>query len=92
MTGLRIEPDELRTIDRIESALQNVVGNVPLRCRRTHEGYQIQIDDAILRNMDQAEQVEALLCARRSAGTSGTVVGLAPYVRGSAFLQEARHE
>ncbi len=84
-TGLRVEPDELRMIDRAEGQLREMLGNVTLRCRRTHTRWVIEIEDGVFGTMSEAQRENASAVVR--AITSGEMpVILRAYERGSAFV------
>lgn len=84
-TGLRVEPQDLREIDRAEAALRAELGNVTLRCRRMRTGWIIELEATILGAMDQAAR-DRLICLADLSG--GQEVVLRPYRRGSAFVHE----
>ena len=91
LTGLRIDPDELMTIDRVEAALRRVLGDIPLRCRRVMAGFMVQVDAAILAGLAEHDRQEVLAISSKVAGQNGKIVGIEPYKMGSAFAHRAPH-
>lgn len=88
-TGLRIEPEMLRRIDRIEAALRAELGAVPLRCRIEPEGVAIELDPRHLANLntDARARIQAIVRADlASEGAHQPVIPLRPYRTGSAFI------
>ena len=88
-TGIRIESENLRLIDRVEAALRAHLGNVALQCRQEPEGFAIELEESVLAHLSMAER-EAL-SARvvrviAQAGFTEPRVPLRPYRMGSAFL------
>lgn len=87
LTGLQIEPDELQTIDRVESRLRERLPGVDLRCRRLFEGYRLEIAEETLGQMQPGE-IEALQAlAARMIGQETKLLGISSYQRGSAFVR-----
>ncbi|QDG75396.1 adenine nucleotide alpha hydrolase [Labrenzia sp. PHM005] len=84
-TGLRIEPDQLNRIEKIEAALHAVYPGIDVRCRLRPEGYQIEFD---------AEELATICSSTLSSlaqpflGPGDTLLPTIPYQRGSAFLTE----
>lgn len=91
LTGLSIDPQELKTIDRVETALRGLLGDIPIRCRRVTTGYSVQIDAAKLAILEEKQKVEILEVSEEVAGDDSKVIGIEPYKMGSAFLREIRH-
>ncbi|WP_209426997.1 adenine nucleotide alpha hydrolase [Pararhodobacter sp. SW119] len=88
-TGLRIEPDALRRIDRIEAALRDEFGAVPLRCRQEPAGLAIELDAGVLDGLGAAgrARVQALVAGQLARdGLAQATVPLRPYRMGSAFV------
>ncbi len=94
-TGIKIVAKELHLIDRVEATLRNALGDIPIRCRRIPEGYQIQIDTETLQQMDE-EQYQALQAKIHPLlqSESQLLPEIEPYTRGSAFVHDkvAAHE
>lgn len=83
-TGLRIEPEALLLIDRIEMALRERLGPVDLRCRQEETGLTIEIDARVLEALTTSERAALATLAGQMAG--GQEVPLRPYRKGSAFV------
>ncbi len=84
-TGLRVEPEDLRVIDAVETALRDMLGNVTLRCRLLRGGWVVEL--AADRHARMTEPERAALCRAAAAATpGGRPVSLRPYKRGSAFV------
>jgi len=84
-TGLRIEPETLIMIDRVETRLRARYDAATIRCRMRAAGPEIEIDAAFL----DAARPAALDALRAEASDlAGHPVTLAPYAMGSAFLRE----
>jgi uncharacterized protein len=87
-TGLRIEPELLPVIDRIETHLREHLSPKTVRCRIRKEGVVIELDEAAMTSMDAPlqlrliDEIEALLADRRQGPIS-----FARYRQGSAFLR-----
>jgi len=85
-TGLRIEPEALITIDRVETRIRARYPVQTVRCRIRAAGPEIEIDAAFL----DASAPDTLDALRAEAATlAGRPVTLAPYAMGSAFLRDA---
>lgn len=86
-TGIIIDTEELRLIDRVETTLRKIIGEMPIRCRRLPEGYQVQIDANQLNRMDKTRrdrlesEVQALF-----ADAPKQFLGIEAYTKGSAFV------
>ena len=83
-TGLRIEPEALQQIDRIEAALRARLGGVALRCRQEDAGLVIEIEAAALEALDAGARLALSALAGELAGAAP--LPLRPYQRGSAFV------
>lgn len=90
-TGIRISPADLKIIDRIETGLRAMFGDVAIRCRRVEGGYRIQLEETLFANLTEAKKKAVLSLASQSAADTGAVLGVEPYVRGSAFAVEEQH-
>jgi uncharacterized protein len=86
-TGIRIEPDTLRLIDRIEVWLREVLAPETVRCRVRRVGVVIELDPSALGRLDDAGRAALIAEARRRVPALGDVaVQLTAYQRGSAFV------
>lgn len=97
-TGLRVEPGDLRRIDRVESRLRDALGGVTLRFRRERAGWVIELEAQVLEGLDETARAALLALAEGEAGArdehgeageageAGAGVTLRPYRRGSAFV------
>ncbi|ASM74775.1 MULTISPECIES: adenine nucleotide alpha hydrolase [Roseobacteraceae] len=84
-TGLRVEPDELATIDRVETLLRDALGNITLRCRRMHSGWVIALDGGVF-NALSAERRAGLQRMAQTAIGGDLPVTVQPYQQGSTFV------
>jgi uncharacterized protein len=84
-TGLRIEPETLIMIDRVETSLRARYDAATIRCRMRASGPQIEIDAAFL---DAATPATLDALRAEAATIAGRPVTLSPYAMGSAFLRE----
>lgn len=86
-TGIRITAGELLLIDQVETVLRNTIGDVPIRCRRLPDGYQIQVDADTLQQMDkhQYQQLQTQINLLLKSQTQASPI-IEPYKRGSAFV------
>ena len=84
-TGLRVEPADLAVIDRVETLLREVMGNITLRCRRLRGGWVIEIDPLAYEDLS-AQKRAAILTQVRQATDVGRAGDLRAYSRGSAFV------
>lgn len=85
-TGLRVAPDLLAMVDRMESALRAEFDVATVRCRIRHAGPELEIDAAFLADAS-AETVDALRA--RAEAIAGQRVPVTAYRRGSAFRRTA---
>ncbi len=86
-TGLEIAADDLRTIDRVERSLKQHLGEITLRCRLTENGIVLEVAESVLSQMQKADAEDLLRIAREEIDTKTNLLGVVPYVRGSAFIQ-----
>tara|TARA_R110000737_G_scaffold334959_2_gene353453 strand:- start:2753 stop:3538 length:786 start_codon:yes stop_codon:yes gene_type:complete len=86
-TGLRVEPDDLKRIDAVETKLRALLGNVTLRCRRLHSGWVIEIDPELEARLNGPRRAE-ILALVETVGKDDLPVTLRPYRKGSAFVHE----
>lgn len=84
-TGLRVEPAELRLVDRVETLLRDRLGDVTLRCRLMRSGWVIELDPVALAALGEPER-DSLRALVRGAVSDGRAIALRPYERGSAFV------
>lgn len=84
-TGLRIEPELLALVDRLESEVRSRFAVDTVRFRIRREGAELEIDPGFL-SAATGEVVAALAAEARRI--SGRPVAVVPYARGSAFLRE----
>lgn len=86
-TGLRVEPADLKLVDRVETLLRTLLGNVTLRCRLLRSGWTVEIDSVVHERLSRGERSEICAQVRRAVGETGPV-RLRAYARGSAFVHE----
>lgn len=87
LTGLRIEPDELQAVDRVETRLRALLPGVDLRCRRLAEGYNLEIATEALAGMTPQETEAVRAVAVTALGHEARLLGISSYRRGSAFVR-----
>jgi uncharacterized protein len=85
-TGLRIVPEALIMIDRVETRIRALYPVATVRCRMRAAGPELEIDAAFLDAVAPAT-LDALRA--EASNLAGRAVSLAPYTMGSAFLREA---
>ena len=86
-TGIRIEADTLRLIDRVEYWLREALAPEMVRCRVRQVGIVIELDPATLDWLGGAGRAALIAEARRRfPGVDDTSVQLTAYQRGSAFV------
>ncbi len=86
-TGIRIEADTLRLIDRVEDWLRRTLAPETVRCRVRRIGIVIELDTATLGRLDAAGRAALIAEARRQVpDVGGTPIQLTAYERGSAFV------
>lgn len=82
-TGIAIDAADLAFVERVEARLRDMTPNgVTLRCRVTHQGIAIELDDAVAGHERIAEDVAAMCAAARRP-----FVGVRPYRRGAMFVR-----
>ncbi len=82
-TGIRIEAEQLRAIDRVEEAVKALHPVDTVRCRLTRQGCRIEVAPEI-----SASEASALKeTAQGVLGPRHTILGIQPYQRGSAFVE-----
>jgi len=85
-TGLRIEPEALVTIDRVETRIRARYPVATVRCRVRADGPALELDAAFL---DAATPATLDALRSEASAVAGRSVTLAPYAMGSAFLRDA---
>jgi len=86
-TGLRIVPGTLRTVDRVETLLQEELSPSAVRCRVRRTGVVVELDPATLSRLSGARRGRLSAQIGEIFGT-GQPVEFQGYARGSAFLRE----
>lgn len=84
-TGLRVEPADLRIIDKVETLLRAELGNITLRCRRMRMGWVIEIDHTVFGGLTDAQRRSIQSLAGAESQDDLPVI-LRPYRQGSAFV------
>lgn len=86
-TGIRVEADDLVFADEVERLLRAEFGPIDVRCRIRRRGVCLEVESGVLQRLSAPAgattraAVEAMI-----AGSGRSLVGYAPYRRGSAFL------
>jgi uncharacterized protein len=91
-TGISVEAERLRLIDEVERGMRRrFPQGRELRCRIMAERIELQFDEAIYAGMSADDGEDERVKIRAMAVEAGIdlPVALAPYRRGSAFLQQA---
>jgi uncharacterized protein len=86
ITGMRIDAQDLKVIDRVEEAIQPMLGTVAARCRLTEKGFHLEIEAAVLTKMNETQRAALLAKARAQLRATDRLNCLHPYQRGSAFV------
>ena len=86
-TGLRVEPADLAVIDRVETLLRAMLGNITLRCRLLRGGWVVELDPRVYEDLS-AQKRRAIIGQVRRATDDGRAVDLRAYSRGSAFVHQ----
>jgi len=89
-TGLRIEPETLGLVDLVEEMLRRDLDPTTARCRVRRAGLVVELDEAALSLLTDAERLawrDRIGAIARSAGIPSPV-SFQPYRMGSAFLAE----
>ena len=91
-TGLAIEPRVLALVHAVERLVTGELAPMTVRCRIRREGLVVELDEAALEGLDQAD--EAALRGRiaglvAAAGEPARTLRFAAYRTGSAFLMPA---
>jgi pyridinium-3,5-biscarboxylic acid mononucleotide sulfurtransferase len=83
-TGIAISAEDLAFVDLVEQSLGPLFpGASALRCRITHAGVAIEVDDVVSPNPAAATALVEKLCLE----SGRQFVGLRPYRKGAAFLR-----
>jgi len=86
-TGIRIEADTLRLIDRVEDWIREALAPETVRCRVRRVGIVVELDPETLGRLGDAGRAALIADARRRfPGVGDTPVQLTAYERGSAFI------
>ena len=86
-TGIRIEADTLRLIDRVEDWIREALAPETVRCRVRRIGIVLELDPETLGRLGEAGRAALIADARRRfPGVGDTPVQLTAYERGSAFI------
>lgn len=90
-TGVYIQPQQLDLIARVESWLRETIAAQNIRCRLFAGRLALQIDEKTLSTLSATQQQTLIDQAQSMAQASGLdlPVDIAPYLRGSAFIQAA---
>ncbi|MEM7057908.1 MAG: adenine nucleotide alpha hydrolase [Pseudomonadota bacterium] len=92
-TGIRINADALRSIDRTESMLRDTLSPETARCRVRGNGIVIELDQNCLDRLDAMGRAGLIEEIRQIFdGQPAADVSFAPYQRGSTFLRETLNE
>ncbi len=84
-TGLRVEPDELATIDRVETLLRAELGSITLRCRRMHSGWVIALERGVFEALPSDRRADLQQMAQSAIG-GDLPVTVQAYQQGSTFV------
>ncbi|MDX8507255.1 hypothetical protein [Mesorhizobium captivum] len=86
-TALRIEPQILRAVDRVETLIRGELSPDTVRCRVRQTAVVVELDETTLSRLSDADRVEL---ARKIADAfdGQPPIHFQAYVRGSAFLRE----
>jgi uncharacterized protein len=86
-TGIRIEADTLRLIDRVEDWIREALAPETVRCRVRRVGIVVELDPETLGRLGDAGRAALIADARRRfPGVGDIPVQLTAYERGSAFV------
>ena len=90
-TGIRIDADVLRSIDRTETRLREILAPQTVRCRIRGNGIVIELDQGSLERLDDQKRASLSSDIRRSfPHPLGSSITFTAYQRGSAFLRETQ--
>ncbi|CDX35725.1 Pp-loop domain protein [Mesorhizobium plurifarium] len=86
-TALKIDPQMLRAVDRVETLIRDELSPNTVRCRVRHTGVVVELDEPTLSRLSDDGRLE--LARKISEAFDGPrLVHFEAYVRGSAFLRE----
>jgi uncharacterized protein len=92
-TGIRIDAEALRSIDRTETLLREALSPQTVRCRIRDGGIVIELDQDSLEQLDDQKRASLSADIRHAfSHPSDTTITLTAYQRGSAFLRETLHK
>lgn len=92
-TGIRINADTLRAIDRTETLLRDTLTPQTARCRVRGSGIVIELDTDCLNGLDADRQASLVNDIRQFfSAQSASTIEFAPYQRGSTFLTETLND
>ncbi len=92
-TGLRIDAESLRSIDRTETLLRETLAPQTVRCRIRDEGIVIELDQPCLERLDDQKRESLSIKIRRFFSHSpDSKILFTAYRRGSAFLRGTMNE
>lgn len=83
-TGIAIDAQTLRTIDKTEAWLRERYPQAIIRCRFRHTGWVIELDETTLATIERENLASAVRRAMPAIAASAVLIQ--PYRRGSAFL------
>ena len=86
-TGIRIDINALRSIDKVETMLRSTLKPDTVRCRVRNDGVVIELDQATLSALDATTQAE-LIRDIKQLFKQAPPVAFEAYTRGSAFLKD----
>lgn len=92
-SGIRIEPQALRMIDRVETLIRDRLAPETVRCRVRASGVVVELDSETLARLPDTSRDELIWAVRDSgAFDPSTPVMFVAYTRGSAFLRATLNE
>lgn len=87
-TGISIKTADLNTIERVEEMVREQLGNTTFRCRLSNEGFILEVAEDALESMEKLEISALTTVVKDELGLFEKLVGIRPYVRGSAFVEQ----
>jgi pyridinium-3,5-biscarboxylic acid mononucleotide sulfurtransferase len=88
-TGIAIEAADLALIDKVENCVRTALGAVDVRCRISARGVRLELGGEALERLLLPCSVAIRATVADIIAESGhTLLGFAPYRRGSAFLRD----
>jgi pyridinium-3,5-biscarboxylic acid mononucleotide sulfurtransferase len=88
-TGIAIEAADLALIDKVENCVRTALGDVDVRCRISARGVRLELGGEALERLLLPCSVAIRASVAAMIAESGhTLLGFAPYRRGSAFLRD----